>query len=436
MNILKRLRSISRIRLSSTLITFIGLLVKVIETPARAILPQPLQEVLSWGGVIFIFIGMVGFLISFETDKESFTKTLRDYILPQHFASLPVANTRFAYAIRELVDFYSRQHEGGYLPIIEDLEIEIILEVLPEQVDIYQIPAPPQEYYWRWFRFKIKECWVLRPLPLGHKTFFDPQDFIGEVLVMSYKTYIDLFSWRNPMRTVYLPVASSVYSDQALRNFLASIRYLRGGGKGLEYKVSKWSGTGGSARMISDPIMLLLEPLLEGATPTNKRMILKDIFPGIEKRPILWEQACEGVFEVYKVKTRQVLPELVYINSLEERDSWWKFTIEEDYILPAKVLKGRNILWDQQAYLIPFNRISTVKRISFKKAKDAPVIFRHDRPPELLCYPYLRDPAGVKVNLVNQNSWIVEPGSSFWFPGDVVFFYWYDELINEILSSR
>ena len=438
MNILERLRSLSRIRLGSTLITFVGLLVKLVETPAKAILPQPFQEILSWGGVIFIFVGMVGFLISFETDKESFTRTLHNYILPQHFASLPVANTQFAYAIRELVDFYSKQHEGGYLPIVEDLETEITVEVLPDQADIYRsynIPTPPSDYSWRWFKFTMKSYWSFRPLALGHETVFDPQDFIGEVLVMSYKTYIDLFGWRNPMRTVYFPIASSIHAEKPLRSALASVRYLRGGSKGLEYQVSKWSGTRGSAKQISDPTMLLLEPFLEGTTPANKRTILKDIFPGLDKRPSLWEQACEGIFEVYKVKVRQVLPDLVYINLPQEKDSWWRFMSVEEYVLPTKVVRGRDVLWDQQAYLFLFSRVATVRRISFKKARDAPLIFRHDRPPELLCYPYLADPAGVKVNLADQSSWVVEPGSSFWFPGDVVSFSWYDTLVNELLPS-
>lgn len=440
MNIPERLRSLSRIRLGSTLITFVGLLIKVFETPAKLILPQPFQEILSWGGVIFIFVGMVGFLISFETDKESFTKTLHNYILPQHFASLPVANTQFAYAIRELVDFYTKQHEGGYLPIVEDLESEITVEVLPDQDEIkrrYNIPAPPSGYSWLWFRFTMKSCWIFRPLALGHETVFDPQDFVGEVLVMSYKTYIDLFGWRNPMKTAYFPIASSIYADKVLRSALASVRYLRGGNStGLEYQVSKWSGTGGNARQVSDPTTLLLEPLLEGATPANKRTLVKDIFPGLEKRPSLWQDTCEGVFEVYKVKTRQLLPDLVYINLSQERDSWWRFVSVEEYVLPTKVARGRDVLWDQQAYLFLLSRVATVRRLSFKKTGDAPLFFRHDRPPELLCYPYLKDPAGVKVNLIDQISWVVEPGSNPWFPGDVVFFTWHDTLINELLPSR
>lgn len=437
MNILKRLRSLSRIRLSSTLITFAGLLIKVIETSLK--LPQPFQEILSWGGIISIFVGMVGFLISFEADKESFTKTLHNYILPQHFASLPVAKTQFAYAIRELVDFYSKQHNGGYLPIIEDLELEITVEVLPDQADIYQrynIPMPPEGYFWRWFRFIIKSAWIFRPLALGHETVFDPQDFIGEVLVMSYKTYIDLFSWQNPMRTVYYPIASSIWEERPLRNALASVRYLRGGNRGLEYQVSKWSGAGSGAKQISDLATLLLEPLLQGAEPRRKHKILKNIFPGLEKWPSLWEEACEGVFEVYKVCHRQLLPDLVCINLPQDRDCWWKFASVEEYVLPTKVVKGRNVLWDQQAFPLPFNRVTTVKRISFKKDRDAPLMFRHDRPPELLCYPYLADPARVKVNLVEQNSWVVEPGSSFWFPGDVIFFLWHDTLVNDLLPSR
>ncbi len=439
MNVLERLRSLSRIRLGSTLITFVGLLIKVLETPAKLILPQPFQEILSWGGVIFIFAGMVGFLISFETDKESFTKTLHDYILPQHFASLPVANTQFAYAIREVVDFHTKQHAGGYLPITEDLETEITVEVLPDQADInrsYNIPVLPLSYSWRWFRFTIKSYWIFRPLALGNETVFDPQDFIGEVLVMSYKTYTDLFGWRNPMRTAYFPIASSIYADKALRSALSSVRYLRTGNRGLEYRVAKWSGTGSNARQISDPTTLLLEPLLEGATPANKRTIAKDIFPGIEKRPSLWEHACEGIFEVYKMKTRQVLPDLVYINLPQERDSWWRFESELEYVLPTKVARGGDILWDQQAYLFLFSRVATVKRLIFKKTGDAPLFFRRDRPPELLCYPYLKDPAGVKVDLVEQSSWVVEPGNNFWFPGDVVFFTWHDTLINELLPSR
>lgn len=438
MNILERLRSLSRIRLGSTLITFAGLLIKVLETPAKLILPQPFQEILSWGGVIFIFVGMVGFLISFETDKESFTRTLHNYVLPQHFASLPVANTQFAYAIRELVDFYTKQHEGGYLPIVEELETEITVEVLPDQTDInrsYNIPAPPLNYSWQWFRFTIKSNWIFRPLALGYETVFDPQDFIIEVVVMSYDTYTDLFGWRNPRREVYFPIASPVYAEQALRNALASVRYLRGGKKGLEYRVSKWSGTGGNARQISDPTMLLLEPLLEGATPTNKRTIIKDIFLGLEKRPSLWEHACEGVFEIYKLKTRQLLPDLVYINLPQEKDCWWKFESVMEYVLPTKVVKGRDILWDQQAYLFLFGRVATARRLSFKKTADAPCTFRKDRPPRLLGYPYIKDPAGVKVRLVEPNSWDVEPGSNFWFPGDVVIFSWYDTLVDELLSS-
>ena len=410
----------------------------MLETPAKSILPAPFQEVLSWGGVILIFVGMVGFLISFEADKESFTKTLQNYILPQHFASLPVANTQFAYAVRELIDFYSMQHEGGYLPVLEDLETEITVEVLPDQTDVHQrynIPSAPSGYSWRWFRFITKSSWILRPLTLGHAKVFDPQDFIGEVLVMSYKTYIDLFSWRNPMRTEYLPIASPIYADETLRRILSSVQYLHGGNRGLEYQVSKWLGTGTSARQISDPTTLLLEPLLQGATPTNKRTLIKDAFPGLEKRPILWEQACEGVFEIYKVK-RQDLPDLVHIDLSQEKDAWWKFTSLEEYVLPTKVTVGEDTLWDQQAYLLLFSRVATVRRLGFKKAGEVPLIFGHDRPPELLCYPYLADPAKVRVDLVEHNRWIVEPGKSFWFPGDVVFFSWYDTLISELVSSR
>lgn len=442
MDIFTRLRRLSRIRLGSTLTVFSGLLLNLLLAMLELLgrgLTTPWSYVLPLAGVVSIFAGMVGFLISFETDKESFTETLRSYILPQHFGNLPVARTQFAYAIRELVDFYARQHEGGYLPVIEDVETEISVEVLPSEAEncsIYNIPMAPKGYSWQWLRFTTSSSWVLRPLEWGHETVFDPQDFLNEVFVVSYKTYIDLFSWRNPRRAVYLPIASPVYEDETLRRTLDCVRYIRArdkrGGDALVYHVSKWLGTGSKAKQISDPTPLLLEPLLGNATPERKQQIAEVAFPGLEKRPLLSKQVCEGIYQVYRCR-RQPLPDLMYIHLPQETDSWWRFTSIGEYVLPAKVIRGTDILWDQQAYLILFGRATTVRRLTFR-TRDDRLIFRQDRPPELLCYPYLTDPSGVGIDLVDPNTWIVEPGDKFWYPGDVVYFVWYDTLIDDLIN--
>lgn len=432
-NALRRLHYLNRMRLSGILLASLGILIKIFELVIETHISQLLHEILSLLQILSVFVGLLLTFLAFEKDIDSFKDALRDYILPQHFANLPIMKTQFAYAIRELVDFYSKQHEGGYLPIMQDLETEIIINVLPNQEhQKYNIPTLSSGYSWIWFKFIISSSWIIQPLALGHKTVFDPCDFIDEVLVMSYKTYTDLFSWRNPRRVIYFPVATSIYVEEFLRKALASVRFLSAGGKGLEYRVSKWS----EGKQISDPVIIPLEPLLENASAQEKDEVLKWVFSGIENRPVLLEQAREGVFEVYKVRDRQKLPELIYIDLSREAKSWWKITSVEEYVIPAKVVKKGDIIWDQQTFPYLFNRVATVKRLVFKKDRRAPIILRHDRPPELLCFPYLSDPAKIKVELIDGQSWVVEPiglGSSFWFPGDIASFSWHDTLINELL---
>ncbi len=172
MDLLTRLRRLSRMRLGSTLITFVGLLVKILEASTRSIWPPLLVDIFSWVGVVAIFIGMIGFLISFETDKESFTETLRAYMVPDQFAKLPIAETPFANAMRNLVGYCVRQHEGGYLPTYTDMEVTITIEVVNDKMaDKYEIPEAPSGYSWLWFHFTIERTWFIKPIVEGHEVF-------------------------------------------------------------------------------------------------------------------------------------------------------------------------------------------------------------------------------------------------------------------------
>jgi hypothetical protein len=407
-------------RLGSTLITFVGLLVEILEASTRSIWPPLLVDIFSWVGVVAIFIGMIGFLISFETDKESFTETLRTYMVPHHFATLPIAKTPFADAIQDLVDYYVRQHEGGYLPIYTDMEVMITIEVINKDEMAYKIPKAPSGYSWLWFRFTINSNWIIKPVLWGREAILDPQDFIGEVIVMSYPTYMNTYSWKNPRRTIFFPISSPVFAEEQLRDSLASVQYLR-----LIFQVSKWSE---SAGQMTDPVRLQMESLLTRSE--QKKGVIRNMFRGIEHRPALLQQTCDGVYEIYRVRKTKI-PDQIYIYSPHEQDRFWRFNGQRDLILPAKVVKGTEILWDQQAFLFLFERVATVRHLVFQKADLSPLTFGWDRPPELLCHPYLADPTGVKVELANPNKWIVEPGDRFWIPGDAVFFTWHDTLIND-----
>ncbi len=441
MNIFSRLHRLisNRSRFFSILIISIGISVKLLPLVPGFPSSRLLTSLMSWVEIISIPWGMISLLFSFTKDLESFADTLRNYVLPQHFSNLPVARTQFSYAIRELVDFYAKQHEGGYLPVVENLEAEITVELIENEAQahsLYNIPTAPEGYSWQWFKFTIVSQWRLKPLEWGYESVFDPQNFLDEILVMSYKTYTDLFSWRSPRRDVYLPVSAPIYEDETLRSVLSNVKYLRSGERsnGIIYYVSKWSGSTSNAKQISDPTALLLEPLLENTHHRRKRQILKTAFPGLGKRPSLLNQVTQGIYEIYKCK-RQTLPDLTYIHLPQEKvDSWWKFFSIEEYVLPAKVLRGTEVLWDQQSYLVPFGRVMTVRRFTFRTNSDR-IVFRRDRPPELLCYPYLTDPIRVKINLIDPKTWIVEPGEKFWYPGDVIYFVWHDTLINDLIRN-
>ena len=428
MKLFARLFRISRLRIASTLLTFAGLflnlLLSMLDTFGGA-LHSPWTNVLPWIGVVSVFTGMTGFLISFERDIEVFTHTLQNYILPQHFAHLPVTRTQFAHAIRELVDFYTKQHQGGYLPVIEGLELMLSVDVLPsEEYSNYNIPLAPQGYTWQWFKFIIKSHWRLKPLSWGSQTVFDPQDFLDEILVMSYKIYVDLLGWRNPRRAVYLPVAGPVYEDEALRNALENIQYLK-----TTYTVRKYSNIGGVLKPQTHSIELQMENLFERE---GKSSVLMRHFPGIE-RVLNINEISEGFYAFYKCK-RRVLPSAAYIQLPQEENACWNFTSQEEYVLPVKVSRGTEVLWDQQAYSIPFHRVSTVKKLIFQTV-DNHITFRQDRSPELFCYPNLTEPLGIKINLEG-NKWIVESGSKFWYPGDVAVFLWHDTLIGHMVKGN
>jgi hypothetical protein len=343
--------------------------------------------------IITVYIGVISVILSDKTERESFEERLRAYIVPHHFASLPVAKTLFAHAIQDLVDYYVKQHAGGYLPIYENMRITITIEVLNEDQlsQEFCIPKAPYGYSWLWFHFTIKSSWTIKPMVWGPKVpqQIDPQDyFVGEVIVMSYQTFLDLYSWTSPKRIFFFPIPIPVFAEEPLRPLLASVRYLS-----LKFQVTKWSETAGQ---MTDPVELQILPLL--TQPQWKKAVIKRVikrtFPGIEQRRALLQQACDGVYEIYKIREIR-LPSQVYIYWPHEQDRFWSCHGEYHLILPAKVIKGEEILWDQQSFQLIFERVATVNQIVFCKEKDSPLTFGWNRPPELLCYPYLTDPAGV-----------------------------------------
>jgi len=402
-------------RLVGYLLISVGLLVKLLEVYAKSIVLPLFVDIFE---VVAFLIGMLNLFFSFEEDIESFTETLRTYIVPHHFATLPIAKTPFARAIQDLIGYYVREHEGGYLPIYTDMEVMITIEVVNDT------PKAPPGYSWLWFRFIINRNWNIKPVVWRGEAILDPQDFINDVIVMSYTTYINIYSRRTPRTMIFFPIPSSVFAEEQLRDSLASVRYLR-----LTLQVSKWSE---SAGQMTDPVELQIVSLL--TQPERKKDVIRNMFPGIERRPALLEQACDGVYEIYGVKKMEI-PDQIYIHWPHEQDRFWRFNAKQELIVPAKVVKETEILWDQQAFQLLFERVATVRRIVFQKADRSPFTFGWDRPPELFCYPYIADPAGVKVELADPNKWIVEPGDKFWFPGDGVFFAWHDTLINDLIAA-
>jgi hypothetical protein len=174
--LLRRLRGmcLGRMRLVSIVITSAGLLYKILEAPRPSSWswPPSLVDIFSWVGVAAIFMGIIGLFISFEKDKESFTETLRAYMVPDQFAKLPIAKTPFANAMRDLVGYCVRQHEGGYLPTYTDMEVTITIEVVnKDKMAEYKIPKAPPGYSWLWFHFTIERTWFIKPIVEGHEVF-------------------------------------------------------------------------------------------------------------------------------------------------------------------------------------------------------------------------------------------------------------------------
>jgi hypothetical protein len=419
MGILTRLLSSRWIGVGALFVIFGGLM-RTVE-PISRLLPPPWGDIFSY---ISTIVGLSTMLVSFERYIESFRKTIHDYMVPHHFAQLPIAQTPFAHAIRELIDHHVRQHEGGYLPIYRDMEIEVTIDKVLSEDDVnknYNVPKPPPGYSWIWFCFTIRSTWIFKPEVWERERILDPQDLLGEVIVMSYKTYVDTYKWNTPRRLIYFPVSITLFAEEDLKSLWQSVEYLR-----PKYKISRWK----NRQLYAGPIELQMKALLPG---DSREKEIRRIFPGIERHPFLLSSALEGVYQVYIASKETTYPEL-RISYPAEKDDYWKFEEEHIFLLPAKVWREQKILWDQLSFPIPFGRVATVKQITFQKSSSIPVTFRKDYSPSLLCYPYFKDPGAVKVELTNQGaSWTVDLGGGFCFPGDTIIFYWYDALIKDAL---
>lgn len=438
MNIIEYLGA-RRIHVGSKTATLVGLFLELLAALASASWPPLLQQILTWVGVVLIFLGMFGFLVAYEADIKSFREDLKKYIVPEHFAKLRIASTPFASALRELVDFYSNRHEGGSLPIQEDLTTEIEVEVLPYQKESYKrcdLPERPENYSWIWFKFKIKNKWSFKPVALRDETILKPEDFIGDVVVMSGITFEELYTRLGPRKSVYYPVHPNLYKDQALRTILGQVHYLRGGEKGLEYNVEKYEGNN---MLASSKAKLVLEPLLQKATSRQKQKIVKNAFSEYFKdEPSRVRDICEGIYEIYRASPKQRDTKSVYIDFAHDSDARWEFESRFDYVLPTKVIKAGVVkpMLDQKQYEYPLHRVSIVKQLKFSKITPSSLEFKPEQPAYLKCFPNLVNPQKVRVDLnENGNAWEVKPPLSggFWFPGDIVTFCWSDNLIDELL---
>jgi hypothetical protein len=440
--LLRRLRGmcLGRMRLVSIVITSAGLLYKILEAPRPSSWswPPSLVDIFSWVGVAAIFMGIIGLFISFEKDKESFTETLRAYMVPDQFAKLPIAKTPFANAMRDLVGYCVRQHEGGYLPTYTDMEVTITIEVVnKDKMAEYKIPKAPPGYSWLWFHFTIERTWFIKPIVEGHEVFFDPQKyFVDKVIVMSYPTYLELYNFTNPRQIIFYPIPSRVFEEEPLKRALASGRYLS-----LKFQVTKWwseeaesdtqvTKRPGPGRAVSDTVELKIKShFLDKLRDSEKEEAIKSTFPGIESYyHTFLREACKGTYEIHKVQ----FDDNLYIYPHESSNTSWKCHGVYDLILPAKVIKdGEPLpLWDQQVFELVFERVATVKKIVFQKAADSRLTLREDRRPVLLCFPRLQDPTNVKVTLTNDKWEIEDSSGKFWYPGDTVLFYWHDTLIS------
>ncbi len=424
--LLTRLRSHRLIFIVSAILFSLGQIIPIIRVviePIQALLPWPWSAIIY---LIFTVTGMIGIVIPHVKYIESLIDTIHNYMVPHHFAQLPIAQTPFAHAIRELVDHHVRQHEGGYLPIYRDMEIEVTIDKVLSEDDAnknYNVPKPPPGYSWIWFCFTIRSTWIFKPEVWERERILDPQDLLGEVIVMSYKTYVDTYKWNTPRRLIYFPVSITLFAEDDLKSLWQSVEYLR-----PKYKISRWK----NQHLYAGPIELQMEALLPRDT-SEKEHIIRRIFPGIERYPSLLRSASDGVYQIYIASKKTAYPEL-RISYPAEKADYWKFEEEHIFLLPAKVWREQKILWDQLSFPIPFGRVATVKQITFQKSSSIPVTFRKDYSPSLLCYPYFKDPGAVKVELTNQGaSWTVDLGGGFCFPGDTIIFYWYDALIKDAL---
>jgi hypothetical protein len=363
---------------------------------------------------------------------------LKTYIPPQRLSEPWISKTKLAQAIRQLAEFQWKKHIAGGILIFEDVEYEIHVSVLDMRGEQqYSIPKAPNGYSWKWFIFKIKMKYNIKP-SFGEVIVKLREIFPIYVIAMNTKAYINLSTYRNLNMECYYPVPSIV--DEKLNNELLKINFI----PNIKYEIAKFIQDPRGDRQVTDWKNLQTK-LLIGNNTQNRKEIIKQVFSRsqfdisdkIEDRPQLLDEAAKLIYQIYQVQI--IDDDQISINP-KEQGCYWRFNVDFSLLIPVKILKDDTPILDQQVFELWIDRIQTIKKISFSKEPGQPIEFTLDWRPGIISYPYLMNPNNINRELrSNNNEWIIEISQwseNYWYPGDVVFLYWKDQLISEMRKGH
>lgn len=391
-----------------------------------------------------------------QRHREEIRRYLESVIPPGLVARPPIMEAKLVKeALYELVAWYFQRHLWGKIPVIENLDTTVEAKPLGEQdLGFLGIPSNIGGIEWRWFLISLDEKWQFRPVRMGDEP-VSPIEVLENLLVATESGYLELLKLRPPRRyDYYYPIPRDVELNETVKEILMPLKYLSPSPRerswtdkdwlsGAVYQIKKMEAVKGAkdAEEHGRAYLNLEEHLpyltLKGSTAGSENNHLREQKLVEEFKKVVWvptearQVTFDSIVQIYKLSPRDDL-EKVRISPGE--DAYWDVRVRLNYFLPVFIKAGRDdILLNLEQYTYPFGKVGSLQRMAFKLVRsDGYQLGPSKRPAwqaPLCPIEMNRDPITETTRQGIRDAWqiIGKPGGGFFFPGDIVTFYWVRE---------